>query len=246
MVNGPGILKAQWRRALDSLLPQRCSLCALPSDCSLPLCDSCKTLLRPNLHCCRQCAAPLPEASAGRLCGACLKKPPPFDRVIAPWLYDDAMAYLVRRWKFEGAVGLTPLLGALWLQNAQATPGIDIVTAAPLHWRRLLRRGYNQSELLLRELLAAGAFAAPPSMQPKLLSRPRSTAPQYGLNASARRRNLRGAFTVRGRCDNLRVAVVDDVFTTGATASAMASALRSAGASAVEIWCLARTPAPVS
>ena len=84
----------------------------------------------------------------------------------------------------------------------------------------------------------------PPYSKPRLLKRQRATAAQSGLDARERRRNLHNAFTVRARCDNLRVAVVDDVVTTGATANAVASALKKAGANYVEIWCLARTPQP--
>jgi predicted amidophosphoribosyltransferase len=72
----------------------------------------------------------------------------------------------------------------------------------------------------------------------------RWTPAQSGIAAAGRAGNLRGAFTVRGPCANLRVAVVDDVLTTGATAGAMAGALARAGASHIEVWCLARTPAP--
>lgn len=76
------------------------------------------------------------------------------------------------------------------------------------------------------------------------VKRTRVTSPQSGLNAARRRANLSGAFTVNGRYDNLRVAIVDDVFTTGATATELARALRAAGAKTLEVWCLARTPGP--
>ena len=66
------------------------------------------------------------------------------------------------------------------------------------------------------------------------------------MNAAERARNLRGAFTARRPCDNLRIAIVDDVLTTGATAAAMATVLHAAGAGHIEVWCLARTPAPGS
>jgi predicted amidophosphoribosyltransferase len=78
----------------------------------------------------------------------------------------------------------------------------------------------------------------------QLLRRRHATKAQAGMDAQQRSSNLSGAFTVSGGCDNLRVALIDDVLTTGATAGAAAGALKQAGAARVEIWCLARTPPP--
>ncbi len=114
----------------------------------------------------------------------------------------------------------------------------------PLHWRRQWQRGFNQAELLARELWARNGSIRRAQVDASLLQRNRPTAPQSGMDAVERAGNLRGAFTARGACDNLRVALVDDVLTTGATATAAAWALREAGATSVELWCLARTPAP--
>ena len=224
---------------LDVLLPQECVLCALPAWRSLPLCCTCMGLLRQNRHHCNRCALPLPPGVP--LCGACLAAPPPFARTVAPWLYEDFLAYIIGRWEYAGERRLTPLLADLWLEAARMDPCIDLLVPVPLHWRRRWQRGFNQSELLARELLAQGVAQA---LAPALVKRRRPTQAQQGLHADARRSNLRGAFTVSEPCDNLRLAVVDDVLTTGATATAVARALRNAGAGHVEIWCLARTPAP--
>jgi ComF family protein len=192
-----------------------------------------------NSHHCDLCALPLPRGTPR--CGACLARPPPFARTLAPWLYEDYLAYIIGRWKYAGQRRLTPLLADLWLEAAGSDGRMDLLVPVPLHWRRRWQRGFNQSELLSRELLALGAANA---LAPTLVKRRRQTPAQQGLHADERRRNLRGAFTVSKPCDNLRLAVVDDVLTTGATASAVARALRDAGAGHVEIWCLARTPAP--
>ena len=90
----------------------------------------------------------------------------------------------------------------------------------PLHWRRQWWRGFNQSQLLCRALRAACPELAALPIAARAISRKRATAAQSGMNARQRARNLQGAFTVHEPCDNLRVAVVDDVLTTGATAAA--------------------------
>ncbi|RLA51497.1 MAG: ComF family protein, partial [Gammaproteobacteria bacterium] len=120
---------------------------------------------------------------------------------------------------------------------------VDLLLPVPLHWRRLWQRGFNQSDLLCRQLRCAHPALTGAVLENRLVRRHRATAAQSGSNASQRARNLRGAFTARRPCDNLRIAIVDDVLTTGATASAVASVLQAAGASHIEVWCLARTPA---
>ena len=205
-----------WRALIDDLFPQYCLLCDRASERELPLCRPCAADLQRNTRHCARGALPLPPTPDGpaRLCGTCLQHPPPFTRVVAPWLYCERLAHLIQRWKFNGEERLTPLLAELWLQQAGSVTPVDMLVPVPLHWRRKWRRGYNQSELLCRQLRARH-----PALQ-------------------------RGAFTAQLPCANLRLAIVDDVLTTGATASALARALAAAGADTIEVWCLARTPAP--
>ena len=234
---------------LEGLFPHQCLFCGLPSRGALPLCAGCKGDLQANKLCCSRCALPLPGSparSAAPLCGQCLRQAPAFDRVIAPWLYDEMFAYLIHRWKYQGEQRLTALLAQLWLCHDLPLGNIDLMVPVPLHWRRRWWRGFNQSQLLCRALRDACPELAMLPILDRAISRKRATAAQSGMNARQRARNLKGAFTVHKPCDNLRVAVVDDVLTTGATAAALARELRSAGASHIEIWCLARTPAPTN
>jgi ComF family protein len=154
------------------------------------------------------------------------------------------MAHMIHCWKYRREVRLTPLLAQLWRQWASIPCGIDLLVPVPLHWRRRWSRGFNQSELLAGELLATCPEFRHSRLAGRLARRVRWTPAQSGLSAGRRAVNPRGAFTVRRPCDNLRVAIVDDVLTTGATASALAAELARAGASHIEVWCLARTPAP--
>lgn len=233
--------------ALKGLFPQHCLLCGLPSRRDLPLCHPCEAELPANNHCCRRCAlplAPLPTpAGSGRdrICGACLAAPPPFASATAPWLYSEQLAFILQRWKYGHDWRLTALLGYLWRQQAGQHPMPDLLVPVPLHWRKRWRRGVNQAELLCRQLQRGGLVAP---VNTHLVRRHRSTRAQSALDAGERRANVAGAFTVRGRCDNLDIAIVDDVLTTGATAASLSRALLDAGAASVRVWCLARTPPP--
>jgi ComF family protein len=241
MVNNIG------KRLLDGFFPHHCALCGLRSHREVPLCLACELEMPVNHSCCARCAIPLPSATGtvtGRLCGGCLEAPPVFDRVIAPWLYDEYFAHLIHRWKYHREQYMTPLLASLWQQHAELSAPIDVLVPVPLHWRRRWQRGFNQSELLCRQLQATCPELKSCEIARRLIGRQRSTAAQSGMSARQRASNLKGAFTVFQPCDNLRIAIVDDVLTTGATATAAASALSAAGAGYIEVWCLARTPAP--
>lgn len=230
--------------ALEGLFPNYCYLCGLRSYQDLPLCLDCQSDLFANEGCCPRCALPGRDGTTA-LCGQCLQAPPAFDRVIAPWLYSEQMAFLLHRWKFHGERRITALLAYLWLsQRGQSTAPPDLIVPVPLHWSKLWRRGFNQSQLLCMQLQRQCAGLRAVKLDSKLVQRHRATAAQSTLSATQRKSNLLGAFTARQRCDNLRVAIVDDVLTTGSTAAAMATTLRDAGASHIEIWCMARTPEP--
>lgn len=234
---------------LNGLFPQYCTLCGLPAARALPLCLACEHDLQHNQYCCHRCAIPLPVASAqpaGALCGKCLRAPPPFNRVVAPWLYCELLAHLIQLWKYHREQRLTPLLATLWLQANENMGEVDVLIPVPLHWRRLLSRGFNQADLLCRQLRAMSPAIHRAQLDHRSVRRNRATRAQSGSSAVQRHRNLKGAFTATRRYDNLRVAIVDDVFTTGATAAELAATLRSAGADHIEVWCLARTPAPDS
>ena len=234
---------------LGTLVPYQCALCGLRSDRDTPLCSGCRGDLFPNDAPCVQCGLPLPEGGKGAptpicRCGTCLSAPPAFDRVVAPWIYEDQMAYLIQQWKFHRARNLTALLGSLWLEQAKGLTDVDVITPVPLHWFRRWRRGYNQADLLARHMYQGlRPHHRKSRYDHRLMRRSRATAPQSQAGATDRKQNLVGAFTVRQPCANLRIALVDDVMTTAATAEETARAFKRAGAREVQVWCLARTPA---
>ncbi|MDN5848529.1 MAG: ComF family protein [Nitrococcus sp.] len=222
-------------RAHTALYPMRCRLCASPASAGLELCRNCAAEL-PWLHShCRQCALPLVNAGEERLCGSCLRRPPPFQRVRAPFRYSHPVDGLIKALKYGADLAAARLLGDLladYLSRRQvAVP--DVVIPVPLHPRGLSQRGFNQALELARRL------GVP--LAPQLVRRSRETAAQSRLGGRARRNNMLGAFQVTARRMPAHVAVVDDVLTTGATATELARVLRRAGAERVEIWVAART-----
>ncbi|HBO11690.1 MAG TPA: amidophosphoribosyltransferase [Halieaceae bacterium] len=229
------------RDLVDGLFPHHCALCDRLSHRSLALCEECEGLLTFNLRGCQRCALP-DTPPGGPPCPAC-RGGLAFDRVLAPLSYDATLAGLVGRWKYRRELALTALFADLWRRHAPAPERPDRVLPVPLHWRRLCWRGFNQGERLATALVRVHPALDAVPVDRRLLRRHRPTGNQAALGQRARRANVAGAFTPRGPCDNLHLAVVDDVCTTGATADAAARALKAAGARRVDLWCIARAPA---
>ncbi len=223
-----------------------CALCGLGADHpAAPLCIDCLLELPWLRARCATCALPLPVA--GQTCGACLRRPPAFERVEAPWRYGFPIDSLITGFKHRARWPHGRLLADLLAEHlrqgfAQGLHRPDCLLPVPLARARLRRRGFNQAGLLADWL--AGDLDLP--VRHDWLRRERDTPAQQGLDADARRRNLRQAFALEPRADltDRHVAVVDDVLTTGATAEALARLLRRAGARRVDVYCLARTPKP--
>ncbi len=221
------------------LLPPRCLLCGCVGHAGRDLCADCRADLPFNRSACARCALPLPAAQA--LCGHCIKHPPPWSAAIAPLIYTDPVDHLLLGLKFAGQLPAGVLFAELMaeaLARTQAEVRVDLVIPVPLHRSRLAERGYNQAWEIARQLARTLGHPA----DARILERTRATAAQAGLGAAARRRNVRDAFRARPAVRGLRVALVDDVVTTGATVRAATLALRAAGAADVVVWAVARAP----
>lgn len=237
-VNGGRRLSVyQWLiNSLDGLLPPTCRLCGAHGQKGHDLCPGCAADLPWLSGGCPRCARPL---AAGRAltCGACLRRPPPFERVEAPFLYAAPIDHLIHAFKFRADLAAGRLLAQLLAEHLRRRSELpELLLPVPLHPKRLGERGFNQAHELARVL--ARALGIPEA--PALLTRTRHTPPQHGLAAKARRANVRGAFALSRPLPARHVALIDDVFTTGQTATELARVLRRAGAERVEIWVLAR------
>jgi ComF family protein len=209
-------------------------VCALEP--GAPLCDGCERDFFPaEAARCARCALRLP-ASADAQCGACLKEPPHFDATTALADYLAPVAGMVAALKFGGRVDLADAFAQLLASRDSARA--DLVLAVPLSFERESERGFNQSlEVARRYARLTGTRLAE-----RALLKVRHTVPQQSLARDARHRNVRGAFSVSGEVRGRRVAVVDDVMTTGSTLDEIARVLKDAGAAQVVNRVVARTP----
>ena len=180
-------------------------------------------------------AFPLDESGRCALCRLGLKG---FDAVYTFGSYEDSLRKLIHLFKYDKIYTLARPLAGFLARVLPREERFDAIVPMPLHWRRGWERGFNQSELLAREI--AKKWNVPLR---QAVRRVKSTAPQAGLTNAKRRTNVAGAFAVKKniRLDGARVLLVDDVLTTGATAAACARALKRAGAAHVALLALART-----
>ena len=213
---------------LDLLFPRRCILCLVPGSTLCAACTSALPRVVPPL--CARCGSPV--AWPVTRCRECSGRRLAFGAARAAVVYDAGVQTLVSSWKERGLRDLASLAAAI-VAEAVTRPAVHVITFVPEDGDRSLRRGHHPPVRLAREL--GHRWDLPVR---SLLRRTRQLRPQRGLGREERRRNVQGAFvaeSVRGR-----VLLVDDVYTTGATVSAAASALRRAGASSVEVVTFAR------
>ncbi|QSQ28344.1 ComF family protein [Pyxidicoccus parkwayensis] len=223
---------------LDLLYPPSCIACAkvLPGPGAF-FCETCDTALeRLPPACCRTCAEP--GTFPGGACPRCRAAPPPFSRAWAPFAHEGPMARAIHRFKYEDHPELAAPLGELLAAEARSFLGRapEFLVALPLHTRRYHARKYDQAQLLAGALAKATGREAPMGW----LTRTRETQRQVGLSEAERASNVAEAFTASSTVKGREVLLVDDVFTTGSTARAAASALCEAGAVRVEVLTVAR------
>jgi ComF family protein len=220
---------------LNLLFPTACVLCGFRVTerrwgAACPKCWSKLEAVPPPM--CPQCGEPAP-AIEGR-CGRCRRGDHPFELARSAVLFNEPAREIIHELKYSGRVSLSRPLGALLRSCLRAAPfQAKIAVPVPLHRARARRRGFNQAELLARELGL--------DVDTRLLRRRKDTPSQTGLSRSQRVFNLAGAFEVRGPVPE-SLLIVDDVYTTGSTMIEIARTLKRAKVSRVEVLTVARVP----
>ncbi len=221
---------------INYLYPSDCPSCGSITDNIpyAPFCRNCwSSIERYSGPACGRCSAPF-SSEYSHICGECLRKSPPFSRAICYGLYDGVLATAINVFKFQKIRRLYKPLGKLLLDLDMKE--MDAIIPVPLSAKGLRERGFNQSLLLSKfisdkigiPLIADG------------LVKNIETHPQIGLSAKERVSNLRRAFDTKRHFADMRLLLVDDVMTTGATVNECTKQLLKAGAEEVVVLALAR------
>lgn len=228
-----------------TLLQPRCYLCDMPIDNLQPfLCLLCQREL-PYLagSNCVSCALPRYNNSQEQ-CDECIQQPPPWQRLIAIMSYTLECKYLIKEFKFSQQPQLHHLFSTLLsrviaaniIQHNYSLP--EALVYIPLHKKRQRQRGYNQSQLLAKEIAKQLHI---PLITDKQFIRAKYTQAQALQNSSERKANINNAFQVTKPFTVKHIALLDDVVTTGETIREACLTLSTAGIEHIDIWCLART-----
>ena len=217
--------------SLRNFLPGNCLLCGADGEGDL-LCPDCSADLpfSPTASC-PQCGEP---TTFSERCGACLNKPPHFDRTLALFRYEFPVDRLIHAFKYGHQLAVGQWLGLRLAERI--TPGADVIIPLPLHNDRLRERGFNQSMEMAR--IVEKCLKIP--VDRSSLLRTRATPPQASLEHKERHKNVRGAFECRNDMSGRHVLLIDDVMTTGATLDECARVLKLHGAGEVSVAIAAR------
>jgi ComF family protein len=219
---------------LSSVFKQNCLLCSASTTKNIGLCHDCLAdLPYVSPQSCPQCGL----NSNGMTCGSCLSTKPNFDKTRAIFTYDFPINAMMHRYKYSSQLQLSQLFGQLLAQKVDLST-VDTIIPMPMHPARLKERGFNQA------LEIAKVLTKSHQLNYKQVTRTKNTLPQASLPLKERAKNILNAFKVKQTLTGQRIAIVDDVMTTGASLNELAKTLKKAGATHVECWIIARTPSP--
>lgn len=215
------------------LLSSDCVLCTASVRLDIQLCQGCYDDL-PWYHQpqCLQCGL----LSNHVICGKCLKESPYFDATHAALRYEFPLDAMMQRYKYGASLQFGNIFAQLLLTR-NLSREIDLLIPMPLHPQRLQERGFNQS-LEIAKVLAKKLQIL---LDYQSVIRTKLTPPQASLPLKERAKNIKGVFAVNGDLTGKRIAIVDDVMTSGASLNELAKILKKAGAAHVECWVVART-----
>lgn len=226
------------KRSHHWLWPHNCLLCHARAPVGEDLCAACNRSLPWAQAACPRCGAPGAVVGTDAICGECQKHPPAYDGTRAVFRYASPVDRLIQHLKYHGRLELSRVLGGYLAEHVLTLddPLPDVVVPVPLHAARLRERGYNQSLEIAR--FVSKQLRVPLDWQGTQRIRP--TAPQTELPRDQRRKNVRNAFTASRVFAGQRIAIVDDVMTSGHTVNALAESLLQSGAKEIRVWVVAR------
>lgn len=227
--------------ARELLFPSFCALCTNPAEMGMPLCPDCLSRMEFISARCGLCGEPFSGEPAERLCKDCMTEKPHFEKARAWLKFQEPVTGIVHGFKYQRqfqfldwmARGLCRLF-----QKEFAGQKFDMLVPLPMHWQRLMQRGYNQALILARPI--SQKLKIP--LRTGTLVRVRNNPPQVGLTRPARKQNIKKVFAVKNpkMVSGKNILLIDDVITTGATVDEAARVLRKAGAESVSVLALAR------
>jgi len=229
----------------DMLFPAQCPTCgaALIGGGGDLFCSNCLSSVRfTTSPQCTSCGVPFATTQgADHLCEECILSTPPFSVARSLGVYEGALLDAIHLFKYHEKISVGEALGRMMAQapyDSLAIEDYSLIIPVPLHPKRLRERGFNQSLVLARQV--SKRFSVP--LDFSVLRRTIHTESQVTLSGRKRRTNVRGAFEVvdRGRVEDKRIVLIDDVYTTGSTAAECSKVLMKSGAKEVAVLTLAR------
>ncbi len=227
----------------NRIFKQKCLLCDALEANIHAVCSACLNDMpwHPKTSC-PQCGL----SSSGQLCGSCISSPPDFDATHSVFLYAFPVDAMMQRYKYGNMLSLSQTFGQL-LNEKVRLDTLDLIIPMPMHPTRLKERGFNQAHEIAKVLCNNHPSNnhqknnSKAKLDFKSAQRVKLTPPQASLPLKARVKNIKGAFKITNDLSGKRIAIVDDVMTTGASLNELAKTLKKAGASHVECWVVART-----
>jgi ComF family protein len=223
----------QWlnfNRFTQAIFKQNCLLCDIATSNSIGICSDCSSELPYSpVSSCLQCGL----GSNGLVCGSCLNAAPDFDVTRAVFTYAFPIDAMMQRYKYGDALHLSRTFGQFLTEKVNVN-SVDLIIPMPMHPARIKERSFNQA-LEIAKVFGKEKLDYTSAIRQKL------TPPQASLPLKERVKNIKGAFAVNGNLAGKRIAIVDDVMTTGASLNELAKTLKKAGANHVQCWVIART-----
>lgn len=227
---------------LTQFLPPQCIFCGVTSRHKLAVCMPCYKELPILPQHCTRCALFIPTMKGASLqCAKCQMHPPAYRKVMALFPYEPPIVHLLLNLKFSQKLNyaqtfgeiMTDRIRQIWYKNK---PLPDLILPVPLHISRLKERGFNQTLEIARPI--AKVLNIP--IDTSGVRRLKKTKAQSGLNAKDRKTNLRDAFRAEKNYSGLKIAILDDIVTTGTTIQSLSVCLQENGAENIDVWAVAR------